>query len=206
MPEELAALNAINTSAILGRACLGLGDTARAIACFERVVRTEQDEALPVHRNFFFPVYTELAEAWLAQGELAKARDYAQRLQDFSAEAPERTYLALSHRLFAEIARREQAWAEAERHLTTALGLVEAAEVPLAAWRVYASAAKLCGRQGRQDEADAYRQLSRTVIQRLADSLDGSDSLRTSLLTGHERAIRSTARASLAEHASDSRA
>jgi hypothetical protein len=84
MPEELAALNAINTSAILGKACLGLGDAARAIACFEAVVRTEQDETLPIHRNFFFPAYAGLSEAWLVQGELAKARDYAQRLHDFS--------------------------------------------------------------------------------------------------------------------------
>ncbi len=181
MPEELAALNAINTSAILGQACLGLGDTAQAITCFEAVVRTEQDETLPVHRNYFFPAYAGLSEAWLAQGELAKARDYAQRLQDFSAEAPERTYLALSNRLFAEIARREHALAEAETHLTTALGIVEAAEVPLAAWRVYASAAKLYEQWRRPAEAEIHRRRSAEVRLQLAASLDDTDPLRRSI-------------------------
>jgi tetratricopeptide (TPR) repeat protein len=181
MPEEHAALNAINTSAILGKACLGLGDVARAIECFEAVARTEQDETLPIHRNYFFPAYAGLSEAWLAQGELAKARDYAQRLHDFSVGAPERTYLALSHRLFAEIALREHALAEAETHLTPALGLVEAAEVPLAAWRVYASAAKLYERSLRPAEAEIYQRRSANVRLQLAASLDETDPLRRSI-------------------------
>ena len=181
MPEEHAALNAINTSAILGKACLGLGDVARAIECFEAVARTEQDETLPIHRNYFFPAYAGLSEAWLAQGELAKARDYAQRLHDFSAGAPERTYLALSHRLFAEIALREHALAEAETHLTPALGLVETAEVPLAAWRVYASAAKLYERSLRPAEAAIYQRRSADVRLQLAASLDETDPLRRSI-------------------------
>jgi tetratricopeptide (TPR) repeat protein len=182
MPEEHAVFNAINTSAILGQACLGLGDEARAIACFEAVVRTEQDETLPILRNIFFPAYAGLSEAWLAQGEFAKARDYAQRLHDFSAGAPERTYLALSHRLFAEIALREHALAEAETHLTTALSLIEAAEVPLAAWRVYASAAKLYERSLRPAEAEIYRRRSADVRLKLAASLDETDPLRHSIV------------------------
>jgi tetratricopeptide (TPR) repeat protein len=181
MPEEYAVWNAINTSAILGQACLGLGDAARAIACFEAVVRTEQDETLPIRRNFFFPAYAGLSEAWLAQGELAQARGYAQRLHDFSAGAPERTYLALSNRLFAEIALREHAWAEAETHLTTALGLVEAAEVPLAAWRVYASAAKLYEQLRQPAKAAIYQRRSADVRLQLAASLDETDPLRRSI-------------------------
>ena len=53
--------------------------------------------------------------------------------------------------------------------------------VPLAAWRVHATAAKLCERQGRPSEAEAFRQQSRAVIQQLADSLDAADPLRESL-------------------------
>jgi hypothetical protein len=109
------------------------------------------------------------------------ARDYAQRLHDFSAGAPERTYLALSHRLLAEIALREHALAEAEMHLTTALGLVEAAEVPLAAWRVYASAAKLYEQLLRPAEAAIYQRRSADVRLQLAASLDKTDPLRHSI-------------------------
>jgi DNA-binding winged helix-turn-helix (wHTH) protein/tetratricopeptide (TPR) repeat protein len=203
MPEEHAALNTINTSAILGQAYLGLGEAARAIACFEAVVRTGQNETLPIHRNYFFPAYAGLGEAWLAQGELAKARDYAQQLHDFSAGAPERTYLALSHRLFAEIARREQALAEAERHLATALGLVEAAEVPLAAWRVYASAAALYEQLQRPAEADIHRRRSAEVRLQLAASLDETDPLRCSIakdaMIAGEPSVRRSAREEIHE-------
>ena len=68
--------------------------------------------------------------------------------------------------------------------------------LPLAAWRVHATAAKLCKRQGRQSEAEVFRQQSRAVIQQLADSLDASDPLRESLLSGHERVSVSMARES----------
>jgi hypothetical protein len=67
--------------------------------------------------------------------------------------------------------------------------------LPLAAWRVYATAAKLCELQGRRLEAEGFRQQSRAVVQALADSLEASDPLRESLAAGSERVIRSTARA-----------
>lgn len=43
---------------------------------------------------------------------------------------------------------------------------------PLAAWRVYPTAEKLCELQGRRSEADGFRQQSRAVILQIADSLD----------------------------------
>ena len=71
--------------------------------------------------------------------------------------------------------------AEAETHLTTALGLIVAAEVPLAAWRVYASAAKLYEQLLRPAEAEIYQRRSADVRLKLAASLDETDPLRRSI-------------------------
>lgn len=178
--------------------------------------------------HMYLPLHQGLAEYWLLQNDLTQAREMASKLCAHAALPPERTYLALGHQLLAEIALAENQCAQAEVEVARAMSAINGAptsstvwhaygiappacsspcagwSVPLAAWRVYATAAKRCERQGRQGEADTYRQLSRTVIQQLADSFDGSDPLRTSLLAGHERVIRSTAMASISEHANGS--
>ena len=49
-----------------------------------------------------------------------------------------RTYLALGKSALAKIALAEQQWEQAEAELSQALAVLEGAEAPLAAWRVYA--------------------------------------------------------------------
>jgi hypothetical protein len=68
--------------------------------------------------------------------------------------------------------------AEAETHLTTALSIVKVAEVPLAAWRVYASAAKLYEQLRQPAKAEIYQRRSANVRLKLAASLDETDPLR----------------------------
>jgi hypothetical protein len=167
------------------------------------------------------PLYQGLSQYWLAQGDLTQAREMGTKLCAIAAPPPERTYLALGHRLLAEIAMADTRLDQAEAEIALALATMMGAQapitewhlyvitppgcsspgassaLPLAAWRVYATAAKLCERQGRPSEAEAFRQQSRAVIHQLADSLDASDPLRESLIAGHERVIRSTAKQTL---------
>ncbi|MGH8655352.1 MAG: hypothetical protein ACREYE_25700, partial [Gammaproteobacteria bacterium] len=206
---------------LAGRAHLGLQDHRRAYECFSKAMRLVEGEQGITDWQWCLPLYQGLAEYWLAQGDLIQAREMGTKLCAIAALPPERTYLALGHRLFAEIAMADGQWDEAEAEIALALApmmdaqapvtewhlyVIAAPEcsspsagsaVPLAAWRVYTTAAKLCERQGRQPEAEAFRQQSRAVIQQLADSLDASDPLRESLITGHERAIRSAAKKTL---------
>ncbi|MGH8609828.1 MAG: hypothetical protein ACREX9_21200, partial [Gammaproteobacteria bacterium] len=203
-----------------GRAHLGLQDHRRAYVCFSQAMRLVESE--PGIRDWMLclPLYQGLVDYWLAQGDLGQAREMATKLCALAALSPERTYLALGHRLLAEIAIAQKQWDQAEEEVAQAVpamngpptpsavwhdyGIapaecsspIDGSALPLAAWRVHATAAKLCERQGRQSEAEVFRQQSRLVIQQLADSLDASDPLRESLIAGHERVIRSTARGS----------
>ena len=203
-----------------GRAHLGLQDHRRAYGCFNEALRLVESEQGLTDWQLCLPLYQGLGDYWLAQGDLKQAREMATKLCTIAAPPPERTYLALGHRLLAEIAIADRQWDQAEAEVAHALTAMMGAQapgtvwrayaitlpecsspsagsaLPLAAWRVHATAAKLCKRQGRQSEAEVFRQQSRAVIQQLADSLDASDPLRESLLSGHERVSVSMARES----------
>jgi tetratricopeptide (TPR) repeat protein len=226
--ERRAHLFTVHAFILSGQAFLGLQDSARAYEHLSEAARLSEDSMGIADWHMYLPLHQGLAEYWLLQNDLTQAREMASKLCAHAALPPERTYLAFGHRLLAEIAIAERQWEQAEAEVAQAMsamngpptpsavwhvyGIAPPAcsspcagwSVPLAAWRVYATAAKLCERQGRQGEADAYRQQSRAVIQQLADSLDGSDPLRTSLLARHERVIRSTAMASISEHVNGS--
>ncbi len=176
-----ATFISVHFSAIYGRALLGLGDHSGAIRYFEAFFQAEANESLPIARNYCFPACLGACEAWLSQGELSKARYYAQRLHDLSVDAPERTYLALSYRFFAEIAMAENALEEAGAQITQALGIVDNAEIPLAAWRVYASAEKLYRLQGEAASASQFEVKKLFAVDKLLGSLQDADPLREHL-------------------------
>jgi tetratricopeptide (TPR) repeat protein len=168
-------------SAIRGRALLGLEDYKGAIRCFEFFFKAEKDESLTLSRNYSFPACQGACEAWLSLGEFGKARYYAQRLHDLSAGAPENTYLALSYSFLAEIAIKENALDEADSQITEALAIVESTEVPLAAWRVYATAAKVYHLRDEAFRANEYESRKQSTIDKLLASLQDADPLRRHL-------------------------
>lgn len=177
-----ATFVSVHCSAILGKALLGLKDYAGAVRCFDTFFQAEKNDSLPVFSNYFFPACLGSAETWLALGEFNKARHYAQRLQDLSAGPPERTYLALSYRLFAEIALKEGALDEACLQISQALNIVEKSDVPLAAISVYATAEKLHQLRNDARRASDCGSRRQDVINRLLGSLQDSDPLRGHLL------------------------
>jgi hypothetical protein len=67
--------------------------------------------------------------------------------------------------------------------LAQALVTIEDVEVPLAAWRVHATAAVLNERTGKSGEADHHRALSRATILQLAQSLPAAEPLRHTFLS-----------------------
>ena len=127
-----------------------------------------------------------LGECRLVQGDLTRAREEALRLCELAEKPPERMFLAHGRRLLAEIAMAEQAWDEASAHIGKAVEIVNSAEVPLAAWRIHATAAALRDRQGRASEATRHRRLAAGVIDVIAGTLEPSDPWRLAL---HARAL-----------------
>jgi tetratricopeptide (TPR) repeat protein len=171
----------VHFSAIHGRALLGLGDHQGAIRCFDVFFQSERDESLPIARNYFFPACQGACEAWLSLGEYGKARHYAERLHEFSIDAPERTYLAISLALLAAISLMEESMDEADDRIAEAIEIVGNAEIPLAAWRVYGVAEKFRDLRGQVELAARYRFSKWQAIKQLLDSLHEADPLRTSL-------------------------
>ncbi|MGH6636552.1 MAG: hypothetical protein ACRED0_10635 [Gammaproteobacteria bacterium] len=135
---------------LLGRAYLGLLDYPRAWECFHAVSNMIDQEHLIMDWNFYLPLRESLGEYWLAKGDCERARDEAQRLCELAAWPPDNAHWALGHRLLAEVAIAGCSFDEAKAQVAQALAIVQGDQLSLAAWRVYATAASLHQRLGRQ--------------------------------------------------------
>src|SRR4029079_9964704 len=115
-------------------------------------------------------MHNGLSRYWLYRGDLAQARREAELVCELAAGPGERTYLALGHRVLAEIAMAEKDWVEAEAAGSPSLEVIEGAEAPLAEWRVCMTAAQLYEQLGRSAEAAQHSRRSAEVLRKLASS------------------------------------
>jgi DNA-binding winged helix-turn-helix (wHTH) protein/tetratricopeptide (TPR) repeat protein len=166
----------------LGMAHLGLGECAAAFRCF-REMTAQLERGVLIDWFWQMQLHRGLGEYWLAQGAWAEARREAERACAMAALSGERTYLALGRRTLAAIAVAERNWDQAEAELARALAVLEGDDVPLAEWRVYATAAHLHQQRRRKAAAARCRARSRAVLHRLADSLGDEADLRQHLLS-----------------------
>jgi len=168
---------------LLGKAHLGMGQGEAAFRCFNEVAgRMERERSL---MDWILRILLQdgLSRYWLAEGQLAQARREAETMLELVAPPGERTYLALAHRMLAEIAIATQRWDEAETEISRALAALEGAEAPLAEWRVCATAAKISNQLSDTTEAAQHMRRSAEMLNMLAGSLSEDDPLRQSLLT-----------------------
>ncbi len=169
---------------LLGMARLGLGQHEAAFRCFSEVAERMDSERVLMDWILRLLLHDGLSRYWLAQGEHERARREAESLRELAAPPGERTYLALAHRMLAEVALAAQRLGDAENEISCALAALEGAEAPLAEWRVCATAGRLYEQLGRATEAADHKRRSAETLNRLADSLDEADQLRQSLLNG----------------------
>lgn len=170
---------------LLGKACTGLRDYEGASAQFQAIQRRIEADGIGIESAVRPHFHASFCQYWLETGNVARAREEAARLHDISVAPPERTFLALSHRLLAKIALAEDDIGEARAHFERAVSIVSQTRLPLAAWRVHAAAASLHQRAGERDKAAESRRLSREVVDRLAENLGPEDPLRAKLLAGY---------------------
>jgi tetratricopeptide (TPR) repeat protein len=170
---------------LLAKAYIGLRDYPGAFARFEEIQRRIEAEGIGLDSTIYPHYHSNLSRYWLETGDLARARDEAERVYEVAALPPERTYLALSHRLLALIAMAEEKLEEAKTRITQAAAIVDRAELPLAAWRVYVAAARIYERAGELAEAKKFRQRSKKTIESLCESFDPDEPLRATLLANY---------------------
>jgi DNA-binding winged helix-turn-helix (wHTH) protein/tetratricopeptide (TPR) repeat protein len=167
---------------LLALAARGLGDRARAAAELARLDELGQSEKHLVGwlSQMFF--HHSLAEHWLADGVLDRARASAEVVCELAAAPSERTYLALGNMTLAAIALTAGDHDEAERCIGRARAVLAGVDAPLAAWRVHALGAAIVESAGRDEAATAGWQQSAAGLQRLLGSLgDENADLRESL-------------------------
>jgi ATP/maltotriose-dependent transcriptional regulator MalT len=169
--------------AVLAKAFVGLGDPQRAGKQFDDVQRRMAEDDVPLDFTIFTQLYHCLGEYCLRIGEIDQARRWAIQLRDYAAPAPDHNHLALACGLLARIAFAAGDRDEALAQLSRALSIVDNADFPLAAWRVYQGAAEILVNIGEAGEAATYRNRFATVLQTLARNFEPDDRLHKSLLT-----------------------
>jgi tetratricopeptide (TPR) repeat protein len=101
------------------------------------------------------------AEHWLRQGDLSKAREFAQRLLDTAGRYEAHKYIAVAHKLTAQISIAAGDPAGGESEFMAALGELRQHPVPVVAWKTYAELGRLKSSLG--DSAAARESFARAA-------------------------------------------
>jgi tetratricopeptide (TPR) repeat protein len=172
--------------AVLAKAFVGLHDLPRAAQQIEDVQRRVEADATGLDFTIYTQFYHCFSEYCLLAGDVAQARTRAIELHDYAAPAPDRNHLALAHGLLGRISLAAGDLEDARAQLERALMILDKANLPLAAWRIYRAAAGIYEVLGEAGKASEYRALFETVIRTLANNFAAEDRLRTSLLAALE--------------------
>ncbi|HET6519878.1 MAG TPA: hypothetical protein VFG47_08655, partial [Geminicoccaceae bacterium] len=116
-------------------------------------------------------LFGSLAALALAEGDPARAEEFANRCLDLATRSRAKKYLAIGWRLRGEIAAAGRRWEEAEAHLRSALAFARSLRNPTQLWKTQLSLGQLLAETGRRAAAGRAFDASRGVIDRLAAGL-----------------------------------
>jgi hypothetical protein len=168
---------------LAGSAETAVGNHERAMQ-YLVAVRDGMERETVIHDWYFrMFLHSSFTELWLAKGDLVQARVEAERFLNATRQTAEHTWQALAWEVNARVAMVTLDLSRAQDCLTNALSAMEGFEVPLAAWRVHATAARFFENAGNTDLAEQHRELSRSTIRKLADSLTNEEPLRQTFLS-----------------------
>ena len=108
------------------------------------------------------------AEHWLRQGDLGKSKEFAESLFSTASRFKTSKYVAVAHKLRAEIAIAEGEPEAARLEYESALALLDQYPVPVIRWRVLAGLGKLLSSSGDHEGAQRTYSEARSIIERIA--------------------------------------
>lgn len=129
------------------------------------------------------PLQWGFTEAWLRKGDLAQALMEAEQFLKVTLVSDEHTWRALAFEANARVAIAEGDLPRALDCIKQGAQEMEGFEVPLAAWRIHATASKLYESLGERDLAKKHRELSGDTIMELANSMSNDEPLRKIFLS-----------------------
>ena len=160
---------------------LELGAPDGAVSSLTRVSERE------VNPRFFLDWYWRtiaglgLSNAWIRKSEWEKAGTEADRFLQAALSTADPALKALAWDAKARVAGSESK--QAREFIEHALEALHGFEVPLAAWRVHATASELYRRTSDRQKAEHHRARAKEILLALARSFPDGEPLRESLLT-----------------------
>jgi DNA-binding winged helix-turn-helix (wHTH) protein/tetratricopeptide (TPR) repeat protein len=172
--------NALICSAL---ASVALGDYARALEDFSTLNREMDRQTVFFDWYWRMPAAAGMTELWLATGDRGRAQEEAGRFLEISLATADRHWQGLAWEINSRVALENRDLHRARDSIAKALATLQGFELPLAAWRVHATAARIAEESGNHEAARAHREVSRVTILRLANSLPEKEPLRESFLS-----------------------
>jgi DNA-binding winged helix-turn-helix (wHTH) protein/tetratricopeptide (TPR) repeat protein len=166
-----------------GCAEAGLGNYDRALD--ELLGARDQMNSQKIMMDWYYrmPLELGLTEVWLGKKDLIRARQEAERFLNSALATAERTWQALAWEVNARVAMAEIDLKRAQCCVSRALETMEGFEIPLAGWRVHATAAEVSQCAEDIESSQRHREISRVAILKLANSLAPEDPLRKTFLS-----------------------
>jgi tetratricopeptide (TPR) repeat protein len=127
--------------------CTRSGDHACTAEAFKEV-RHIFDRDAWFRWRYNIRLEAAMAEHWLRQGNLERAREFVGRLMETATEHEVHKYIAVAHHLNGKVSVAAGELAEAEKHFDSALAELQQYPVPLVAWKVHAGQARLKSQLG----------------------------------------------------------
>jgi DNA-binding winged helix-turn-helix (wHTH) protein len=166
-----------------GSASAAVGDYARALEDFSAAASDMDRQTVFLDWYWRLPLAAGLTELWLAKGDRVRARLEGERLLEMSLATEERTWQGLAWEINARVALASRDEARARDCIARGVSTVQGFEVPLAAWKVHATAAHIEEESGHLESAHLHRNASRATIMNMANSLPEQQPLRKIFLS-----------------------
>jgi DNA-binding winged helix-turn-helix (wHTH) protein/tetratricopeptide (TPR) repeat protein len=174
-PEAIARIAA-------GYAELEQGKYDQAIEYFRQVRDPQITPKFFLHWYWRMTAQLGLSDVWLASGDLPKARSEAESLLQSALSTADPDLQALAWELKTRVAIAGHDWSEAQGCIEQALAVVEKFEVPVAAWRVQATAWDVYRHAKDDRAAEMHRARAEAHILAIANSFAADEPLRQSFL------------------------
>lgn len=160
---------------LLGKAQLGSGDLDAAQRTFDEVIGWQERERILMDWIWRLPLQFSYVELCLARNDIGAAIRASDLFLTQTARSSEQTWIGLAHLARARVAAFHNDGDRLQTELGKALRVIEAHDVPLAAWRLHAFAAQL-GMAG-------HLVKGREIVRRLANGLAEDQELLSGFLS-----------------------
>jgi len=158
-------------------------DFPRALTHFSRVYQLDSGTKFFLSWLWRINAHLELGNVWLRSGETTKSKSASESILKSALSVADPHIQVLALELAARVFMAESEMPRAQEHIENAIRLAEQYEIPLAAWRAYATASEIFRARGENSRADRVIQLAEETIMQIANSFDSDEPLRATFLS-----------------------